>query len=664
MKFSYTLLKKLTTKLPDKEEFVEKFNFHAFETEDVDDDTLEIAIPSNRYSDASSHWGIAKVAAAVFSGKAKDLSKGKALKSQLKNPAPAVKVASRKRSPRYMARYFELPRIPATPVWMREVLTASGIRPINSVVDIMNYVMLEVGQPLHAFDAEKIEGVIQVRLAKRKEEIRTIDGGEYKLSSEDLVIADDKGPLAIAGVKGGKRAEVVGYSKKIVVETANFDSIGIYKTARSINLFTDASIRFSHGMKPELTEIAMRRATELLKEICKAKVGDLTDINSTRPRKTVLKFDIKEFNKLTGLDLKEKQALDYLKRLGFGINGKLVTVPPMRSDIERMADLTEEIVNLYGYEKLPTTAPLIPLSPAKKENKVLIKDKAREVLRGFGLDEVYNYSFVSRKDLTKYGDPKWWGAVPLRNPISSEFQYLRPSLSIWLLRNIESNLRFYDEVRVFEIGKEFIEKPFGGAQGKEGKMKEGLTLGIALGSKKGSSTILELKGLIDQLLRSLGLVDYFFSEETWDIRYLEADTTLRIESGDHHVIGRLGAAVGDKGFSFAQIDLDELTPLIAKEKEFLPLPKYPSIIRDLSVAVDADRRVAEIQELIEHSSQLLEDVDLADWFEDSHHVGAGRKSLTFRLTFQSENRTLTDKEVNEEMKKITSALVEVDAEIR
>jgi len=578
------------------------------------------------------------------------------LKSQLKNPAPAVKIVSRKRSPRYMARYFELPRIPSTPAWMRDVLTASGLRPINSIVDIMNYVMLEVGQPLHAFDSEKIDGVIQVRLAKKKEDIKTIDGGEYKLSPDDLVIADDKGPIAIAGVQGGKRAEVVGYSKKIIVEAANFDPVGVYKTARSLNIFTDASTRFAHGLDPTLPEIAVRRATELLKEICKAKVGDLTDINYTKPKKTVLKFDIKEFNNLTGLDLKEKQALDYLKRLGFGIKGKMVTVPSMRSDIERMADLAEEIVNLYGYEKLPATAPLISLLPAKKENKVLIKDRAREALRGFGLDEVYNYSFVSRKDLTEYGDPKWWGALPLRNPISSEFQYMRPSLFIWLLNNIEANLRFYDEIKIFEIGKEFMEK--------EEKMKEKLSLGIAMGTKDGRSTILELKGLVDQLLRGLGLVDYFYSEETWDIKFLEGGTILRIESGDHHVVGQIGEMKDKKGFSYATIDLDVLTPLIAKEKEFLPLPKYPSVVRDLSVAVTADRRVAEIQEMIENSSHILEDVDLKDWFEDAHHVGVGKKSLTFRLTFQAEDRTLTDKEVNSEMEKITDALKEIDAEIR
>lgn len=678
MKFSYTLLKKILTKLPDKAKFIEQFNLRAFETTDLPagrqapgGDTIEISIPANRYSDAASHWGIAKLASAIFGqqipksnlpsaliGGGGQISKK--LKIDLKKTAPAVKILAKNRCPRYIARYFEIPKMPYSPQWLKDALVSCGLRPINAVVDVMNYVMLEIGQPVHAFDFDKIERAnshaIEIRLAKKGEAIVAIDGAEYRLAPEDLVIADAKGPLAIAGVRGGKRAEVASATRKILVESANFDSVGIYKTSRALKLATDASVRFSHGLKPVLAEIAANRASELLKEICKAKVGEQAEVDYVKPRKTVLKFDIYEFNKLTGLDLKEKTALDYLKKLGFGVKGKTVEVPETRADIEQHEDLAEEIVNLYGYDKLPDAAPVVPLLPVQKENSVLIKEEARNILLGLGLSEVYNYSFVSRKDLTKHANPKWWGAAPLLNPISADFQYLRPNLVLRLLQNVEDNLRYYDSVRIFEIGKVFKDE--------EKRLKEQLHLGIVLAEKKGETAILELKGLADQLLRAIGLTDFFFPEETGDLKYFAKGGALRIES-DHHVLGNIGIIKGAPQTAYCWLNLDELVPLIEGEKEYRPLSKYPAVVRDLSVGVPADTRTVEVQNVVENASQLLDDVDLIDWLDDARIVGAGRKSLTFRLRFQAEDRTLTDEEVGREIGRVIAALQEkFDAEIR
>ncbi|MBI2025019.1 MAG: phenylalanine--tRNA ligase subunit beta [Candidatus Harrisonbacteria bacterium] len=654
MKFSYYLLKKLNKKIPDKKRFIDKFNLHAFEAEDAKGDALEISIPANRYSDASSHWGIAKVAAAIFGGKTEDFSSKKPIKSAVKKTAPEITISSKGRCPRYLGRYFEISKVGQSPEWLKNILASCGLRPINAVVDVMNYVMLEVGQPLHAFDAELLAGSIDVRLANKDEEIKTIDGGEFALINEDLVIADDNGPLAIAGIKGGKRAEVSSQTRKIVVEAANFEATGIYKTSRRLNLFTDASARFSHGISPMLAEIGMNRAAELLKEVCKAKVGDLTEINYAKLRKTILVFDVDEFNQLTGLNLDKRTALDCLKRLGFKIIGKKVEAPPLRADIFSSEDLAEEIINLYGYQKLPETAPSVPLSSSVKENDVMLKENLRNLLRGYGFSELYNYSFTSRKALTVYGDHKWWNAVSLRNPISSDFQYLRPSLAIQILQNAEDNLRFYDTVRIFEIGKVFTVK--------ESEVDERLKLGLAISFKKTGDPILELKGIIDQLLRDLGLTEFFFRDLDWDLKFL--DHGLRVES-DHHVVGYLGVAKSKTPTAIAELDLRELLELVVGEKEYRPLPKYPSVMRDISVSVTSDVRVGPIQDLIENSSHILADVDLVDWFENAQHVGAGRKSLTFRLVFQTEDRTLTDEEVNKEMDKITAALKDqFDAEIR
>jgi phenylalanyl-tRNA synthetase beta chain len=654
MKFSYTLLKNLVPKLPEKVKFIEKFNFHAFEAEDVGGDTIEISIPANRYSDAGSHWGIAKIAAAILGTEVK-YPKVKEPKIELKNTQPEIKIAAKKECPRYLGRYFEVSRMLQSPQWMREILLACGMRPINAVVDVMNYVMLEVGQPLHAFDAELVVGGINVRSAKNKEEIRTIEGIDYKLDPNNLVIADEKGPLAIAGIKGGKRAEINLHTKKIIVEAASFDPVSVYRTARQLNLFTDASSRFSHGLVPLSAELGMQRATQLLKEVAQAKIGELNDVNYSKPTKTVLKFDIGRFNDLTGLNLSEKTALEYLKSLGFKVKGKEVEAPETRTDIVLLEDLAEEIVNLYGYEKLPDKPPHVPITPAKKEEQVLMKEKTREILRGFGMSEVYNYSFVSRKDLVKYADPKWWGAVALLNPVSADFHYLRPNLGLHLLRNLDDNLRFYDEVRIFEIGKSFTEK--------KDQLEENLMLGMAAAYKKGNP-ILELKGMIEELFEQLGLVDYFFRDLESEIKFLEEGSGLQIES-DHEIIGFIGTPKAGENFAIAELDFGKLAKLVEEEKEYEPLPKYPSVMRDVSLFVPKSVRVNEILEVIENAApKYLDDADLVDFYEDPS-LKADRKSLTFRLIFQAEDHTLTTEEIGEELGKIISALQDrFDAEIR
>lgn len=369
-----------------------------------------------------------------------------------------------------------------------------------------------------------------------------------------------------------------------------------------------------------------------------------------------MKFDIAKFSELTGLDLKESVALDYLKKLGFKVKSKLVEVPENRTDISTMEDLAEEIVNLYGYGKLPDMAPRIPIAPAAVDESVVLKEKIRGTLRSFGMSEVYNYSFVSRKDLTAYADPKWWGAVALLNPVSADFHYLRPDLSVHLLKNLEDNLRFYDQVRIFEVGKIFSET--------DGNFEERPALGIAIGLKKGNP-ILELKGAVDGLLKSLGLTDYFFRDQNWDIKYLVQENSLRVESGDHKVIGNLGSAKTGDNFAVAQIYLDTLLKLAVEEKEYEPLPKYPSVARDISLFVPRETRIDDLMAAMERSAPLfLDDVDMIDYYEEPN-VKEKMKSATFRLVFQADDKTLTDEEVGKEMEKIISVLQEkFSAEIR
>jgi len=619
-----------------------------------------VKVTPNRGHDCLCHYGIAKELSAILNIPFVPKKHERSVDDMLAKKTDTISVTiDNSLCRRYIAGHLRGVKIGPSPEWLRKRLEAIGQKSINNVVDATNFVMFNIGQPLHAFDANLVAGEIGVRLAKRGEEIATIDGGNYRLDGSDLVIADEKGPLAIAGVKGGKRAEVSPATRKIIVEAANFDSPGIYKTSRRLNLFTDASARFSHGLSLALVDFGMRRATELLKEICKIKVGEVTSAGSVKEPKRILKFDINKFNLLAGLELKDGVAMDYLKRLGFKVTGsagrRLVEVPPERTDISIFEDLAEEIINLYGYEQLPANPPRVPLVPVHSEEGVLLKEKVREIMRGFGLSEVYNYSFVSRKQLVEYAEPKWWGAVSLLNPISADFQYLRPSLTLHLMRNIKDNLRFYDGVRIFEIGKTFVDK--------DGKFEEKSVLGAAIGLKQ-ENPIFELKGVINELLQQLGLTEYFLRDLDWDLRFLDQDNSLRIES-DHQVLGYVGLPKNSGTMAIAEIFLDKLFRLVEEEKEYEPVPKYPSIMRDISLLVPTDLRVNRILEEMQRAApKFLDDVDLVDFYEDTN-LKEGRKSLTFRLVFQADDRTLTDEEVGQEMEKIIAALTEqFEVEVR
>ena len=518
----------------------------------------------------------------------------------------------------------------------------------------MNYVMLEVGQPLHAFDADKVENII-VRRAKKGESVVSIDGTRYKLTPEMLVIADSKRALAIAGVKGGKGSEVTLKTKRIIVESANFDSVSIYKTSKVLNLITDASIRFSHGLHPELAVMGLDRAAGLLKEITRAKVGERSDSLTKPLPRHVLKFDIQEFNRFIGMEMEGKTAADYLERLGFKkLQGGKWEVPTLRSDIKNHQDLVEEVVRLFGYNKLKPRAPHVTLQPSESDEALLFKDKIRKILSGFGLNEVYNHSFMSEKDARKFVFDN--EIIELENPISGEFQHLRPSLIPNFLKNINHNSKFFNEVRIFEIGRIFIKA--------ERKLSELDILGIALASKKGE-TFFELKGLIDQLLKALGLVDFVMvkpQKDNW-IRdftknYIEKNTLLEIKSGGNTGFAYLGQAQGkfkDWKVSLFEVDVGQILQLVREEKEYEPLSKYPSVMRDISLLVNVSVRIGDlIQEIQRINLHLIRDVDLVDEYRDAKWDT--RQSITLRIVFQSEERTLTNKEVDREMKKVVSVL--------
>ena len=600
---------------------------HAFETEGGKGNLIDVSISTNRYSDSASHIGIAKEAAAILdiSMREPKVSRGQVRRKTSTDKRLKVEIKDKKLCSRYTAEYFENVSIGSSSKWIREILEDCGLRSVNNVVDIMNYAMLEVGQPLHAFDYDKIEGgKLIIRKAKEGERITSIDGMTHTLKPGMLVIADTRGPIAIAGIRGGKRAEVTKKTKRIVVESANFDPVSIYKTSKELNLSTDASIRFSHNLNKELAIIGLDKVRELLLKELKVKAGVRFDSSPKGPPRRAITLGVDWFNGFIGADLTKKEIEDKLARLGFENKGGKVLVPVLRQDIETKEDLAEEVIRLVGFNKLKSRPPIVSIKPSEFDEQFRLRDMVRNILTGFGFDEVYNYSFVSKGS---------FGAIEIDNPISEDKKYLRESLLPLLSKNIEDNFRFFDEVRVFELGKVFS---------KRDKAGERCVLGIAVGVKKGDR-FFELKGVVDELLKRLGLTEFFTA-------VTDSPHMLRLES-DHTVLGYLHH---EGKSALAEIDTAKLRELIKGEISFAPLPKYPSAMRDISIVVDNKVKIGDvIQEIQLSNVNLIKDVDLMD-----EYLGEGgeRQSITLRIVFRAEKRTLKAKEVDKEMKKVTRVL--------
>ncbi|MEK7089704.1 MAG: phenylalanine--tRNA ligase subunit beta, partial [Patescibacteria group bacterium] len=518
---------------------------------------------------------------------------------------------------------------------------------INNVVDSMNYVMLETGQPLHAFDYDKLakngKANLIIRRAERNESLVSIDGVKYALTSEMLVIADKDKPLIIAGIKGGTGCEVTEKTKRIIVEAANFDFVSILKTSKKLGLSTDASQRFSHNLSPALVEIGLNRAEDALLKLANAKAGERFDSLAKPLPKKLIKFDVLACNKLIGITLTEKEAGVYLQKLGFkNIKKDLWEVPSTRNDIETQEDMTEEIVRLYGYAKVAPKAPRALLVPPETNDAIVLRESIRNVLVGFGFDEVYNHSFIAKDDIV---ENKIWRekSISLLNPTSAEFEYLRPSLLPMLLKNADANARYFPRIRLFEIGNVFL---------NNGSMaRESTNLGIVV-SEKGSGVFFELKGIVTHLLKSIGLSEFYMKEVMSKDNPFFVGGYLELKADNIH-FGYLG--VSRDGASVAELDLKALLPLVEGEHEFIPLQKYPTVMRDISMFVSTDIRIGElIQAIQEVNLKLISDVDLVDEYIDE--AWANLQSITLRVMFEAKDRTLTSEEVDREMKKITELL--------
>ena len=696
MLFSYNWLQSFfKKKLPKPEKLAEILALHSFEVEEVKrvrkDWALDIDVLPNRAPDCFSHLGITREISAILNYKLGigewKLTEDKNLKAK---DFVSVEVKPRQACPRYTARVITDVKVGPSPKWIRDRLEVCGLRPINNVVDIANYVMLETGQPLHAFDSEKLEGQkIIIRFAKEREKIVTLDEEKYDLDEDILVIADEKSPVAIAGIKGGKLPEIDNKTKIVVLESANFNPKVIRKGSKTIDLKTDASWRFEHGIDPNLTEIGINRAAFLIQKIAKGNVAKgLIDFYPKKVLPKRIRLDFDYVKSLLGREIPKKEIINILKRLDFKITGVRplqieVEVPTFRLDISIPEDLIEEIGRIYGYQRIKATFPTVSLIPPKRNLDIFWENVIKNILKEAGLTEVYNYSFVSPEQFSIFNSQfskvvdelrsssRFANArvIEVENPISEEQKYLRPSLIPNLLKNVQKNQKNFREIRIFELGKIFQ------APRTEKRMLTGLITGDAF---------YQMKGVIDSLLQKIGISNIWYDEFEATPEDSNPPATLPSKGRapskisiwhpkicaeikvDHEEIGFLGEIsqkiLGDLEIEgklvVFDIDFEKLQRLSSEETIYQPISRYPAAVRDIAVLVPPEIRVEEVLNKIETAGGILvKDVDLFDIYE-GEELPEGKKNLAFHIIYQAKDRTLSSKEIDEIQDKIIKALEE------
>ena len=621
----------------------------------LDDAVVEFEITNNR-PDCLSVIGLARESAAVFktplnimepvvNGADGDITE--LLAVEVKNPELC---------PRYTARMIKNIKIAPSPKWLRQRLRSAGVRPINNIVDITNYVMLEYGQPMHAFDYACLDGgKIVVRTAAENESLNTLDGTPRTLTQDMLVIADSKKPVGLAGVMGGENSEITESTKYAVFESANFKGVSIRKTAMALNLRTDSSGRFEKGLDIENTHPAVQRACELVELLGAGEViGGIIDIRAAERTPVTLNLDAAKINKLLGTDISEETMVEILTRLGFTVAGDVVTVPSWRSDIEHYTDLAEEVARFYGYNVIEPTAIKGSVAGAltKRQNG---ERKIGELCRAMGFSEIYTYSFISPADYDKaaiaQGSPLR-GGVKILNPLGEDRSIMRatslPSMLETLAGNLNSrntDVRLYEVARVYrEIGQQLPDE------------RQIVTLGAY-----GHFDFFELKGMVEALLREMRVKNIAFRADAENASYHMGRCAV-ISQGDT-VIGTLGQvhpAVAKKyglGDAYAaELDLSVIFELAEKEPVYSSLPRFPAMARDIALVCDDGVTVAELVECISRSGgALLRDVKLFDIYKGDP-IPQGKKSAAFSLSLRSDEATLTDAQADEIIGKVLAEL--------
>ncbi len=583
----------------------------------------------------------------------------------------SIEIADPDLCSRYCASLVTGVKIGPSPQWMQQRLLAGGMRPISNVVDTTNYVMLEYGQPLHAFDYTQIKGKkIIVRRARNDEVLYTLDGMKRDLNPNMLVIADEKDPIALAGVMGGAESEVIDSTTSILLESANFNDVSIRRTSIKLNLRSEASSRFEKGISPELAPIALRRATQLLTDLAGGKAAKgIADVYPGKTERKPILLPKERVRRVLGLELTTERTQKVLESLGFscksaGASGDLtVTVPYWRTDVKMADDLAEELARIIGYDEIPTTLLSSEIPEQVPAAMLTLKENIRDLMVGCGMQEVITYSLVSQATLDKV-DPqhKLGPALRVANPMSSEQEYLRTSLRLGLLTSFASNEKHEnDGIRLFEVGRVYL--PRANDLPDEREIVVGILGGPRLDrswlSGEDATDFFDTKGILETLFDRLKAKASFKPAE--DQILLTGKTAEIVVDGQKiGVVGELhpktaaSFEIATQPIILFEIDLAKLLPFSWAGYRYRPIPRFPGNTRDIALILDIGIAASKVQEVMK-SFSLVDQVTVFDVYT-GEQLPAGKKSLAFSVRFQSAERTLTDEEVNKAQQQIIDRL--------
>lgn len=638
----------------------------------IDDTCVEFEITSNR-PDCLSVLGLAREAHATFKVPMNVKEPEFKGNSEKIDDYVSVDVQNKDLCKRYISGIVKNVKIGPSPRWLRERLRESGVRPINNFVDITNFVMLEYGHPMHAFDLKYVEGnKIVVRTAKDGETITTLDGVERKLDNSMLCICDENKPMCIAGIMGGEYSGIMEDTTTVAFEAACFDGASVRLTSKKLGLRSESSARNEKGLNAQNCTYAMNRALQLVEMLgCGEVVGTLSDNDFSDKTPKTVEFDYKWINSFLGTKIPESEQIEYLTRLGFKVKNGNVIVPPYRIDIECNADVAEEVARIYGYNNIPSTA-VKGVAEAKLTPSQIFTRNIEDTMTSVGYNEILTFSFISPKYFDKINLPKDSNlreTVTITNPLGEDTSVMRTTAIPSMLETLARNYNFRNpSASLFEVGNEYI------VSGKDTLPNEPQRL--TLGSYGGGVDFYSMKGAVEKLLSELN-IDGFDIEAFEDnnlvpeFNCFHPGRSAVITKGDT-VIGYFGEVhpvvlknydIGVRAY-VGKLNIPEMLSIVSEEKLYKPLPKFPASTRDLSLICDEKLPVSHIEKAIrEGCGKILESVNLFDVYHGKQ-IEEGKKSVSYSITLRSYTQTLTDEQADNAVRKTLKCLDKIGVAIR
>ena len=643
----------------------------AIEALGLHDTVVEYEVTSNRV-DCYSVLGIAREAAATFRKPFVPPVIAVNGNEENVNDYISVEIKDTDLCTRFCARVCKNIKIAPSPEWMQRRLAACGIRPINNLVDITNYVMMEYGQPMHAYDLKNVAGnKIIVRRAKDGDEFQTLDGQVRKLDSEMLMICDAEKEIGLAGIMGGENSKITDDVQTVLFEAATFNGANVRKSSKRVGLRTDASSIFEKGLDPRNAEAAINRACQLIEELgCGEVVGGIVDVKEPFKALKQISFEPDKINKFLGTDISKEEMLEIFDRLelAYDENTGMITAPSFRQDIECFADIAEEVARFYGYDKIPTTLPSGEATTGKLSFKLRIEEKARDIAEYCGFSQEMCYSFESPKVFDKLlipADSELRKAVTISNPLGEDFSIMRTISLNGMLTSLAANFnRRNKNVRLYELGNIYIPKSIPVVDYPDERMQ--FTLGMY-----GEGDFFTMKGVVEAFLESIGMTEKMICDPNAGKPFLHPGRQALVTYKDS-VIGYLGEIHPEVTDNYdidtkvyvAVLDMPEILPFASFDRKYQGIAKYPAVSRDISMVVPKGILAGDIEKVIaQRGGKILEDYQLFDIYEGTQ-IKAGYKSMAYSITFRAKDRTLEESDISGAMKKILNGLEGLGIELR